>query len=357
MTGKDSEGLVFYGTAEADQTDISAEISGRIEELKVEEGQKVVPESIVAIIDTPESEIRERQSGISVENAVNELLKVKEGSREEEINIQKAMVRQGESALKQAEAAVSQAEASVGQMKQSMNTASETYRQKNEFYEKTKALFEKDAATEQEVDNAEYAATTALYALDASKYSYDMSNAQLKGAKAQADSVKSQLAASKEKLALLINGATERTVRSAEYGVAQAEQGLELSKLTLGKSQIKAYTGGVVDTVYFSRGEYVTAGSTVMTLRDLNSLWVKVYIPERALTSVSVGKEVKLRSDFLKDKTIKGQVVYISPEAEFTPVNIVTKEDRLKLVFGVKVKILDNLESIKPGMLLDVDMR
>ncbi|WDU83033.1 hypothetical protein [Caloramator sp. Dgby_cultured_2] len=56
----------------------------------------------------------------------------------------------------------------------------------------------------------------------------------------------------------------------------------------------------------------------------------------------------------MKDKNIKGEIVYISPEAEFTPMNIVTKEDRTKLVFAVKVKILDHLDSVKPGMLLDV---
>jgi HlyD family secretion protein len=66
---------------------------------------------------------------------------------------------------------------------------------------------------------------------------------------------------------------------------------------------------------------------------------------------------VSIKCDYLKDKVISGKVIYISPEAEFTPLNIVTKEDRMKLVFAVKVKILDNLDSIKPGMLLDVNVK
>lgn len=357
MTYKDSKDLVFYGTAEADQIDISAEVSGRIEEIRVEEGRKVVPGSVVAIIDSPENRLKELQSEISLESAENEFLKVKEGSREEEINIQKAIVRQGESALEQAEAAASQAEAAVKQTEQSLNTAQETYEQKKEQYEKTKILYDNGAATEQDVDNTEYAANTAFYAFNAAKHSLDMANAQLEGARAQVESIKSQLAASEEKLRLLVNGADERSINSAGYGVAQAKQGLELSKLISDKSHIKAFAGGVVETLYYNRGEYVTAGSTVMTLTDLENLWVKVYIPERALTSASLGKIVSIKSDFLKGKSIKGEIVYISPEAEFTPMNIVTKEDRMKLVFAVKVKILDNLESIKPGMLLDVDIR
>jgi HlyD family secretion protein len=86
-------------------------------------------------------------------------------------------------------------------------------------------------------------------------------------------------------------------------------------------------------------------------------MWVKVYVPESILPSIRLNKEVTLKSDFLKDKTIKGKIIYISPEAEFTPMNIVTKKDRMKLVYEVKIKILDNLESVKPGMLMDVNLK
>jgi HlyD family secretion protein len=82
----------------------------------------------------------------------------------------------------------------------------------------------------------------------------------------------------------------------------------------------------------------------------------QIYVPERVLPNLKLGKPVSIRCDYLKEKEIKGQIIYISSEAEFTPINIVTKEDRMKMVFAVKVKILDNLDSIKPGMLLDVNV-
>lgn len=343
MTNKSHNEMVYYGTAEAEQIDISTEINGIIKELKVEEGQKVSAGDIVAVIASPENLIKESQAEISVGSAENELQKVKEGSRQEEINMQKAAVRQAEAAVKQSEAAVSLAE-------QNVNIARETYDQKKEQYEDIKALFENDAATRQELDNAEHALNTASYALNGSEHS-------LEYARAQSEAAKAQLAAAEEKLGLLVNGTTQRNINSAEYAVAQAEKGLELSKLIRDKSNVRAFAGGIVETTNFNEGEYVGMGSPIVTLVNLNNLWVKIYVPESALPLVKLGKPVAIRSDFLKGKTIKGEITYISPEAEFTPVNVVTKEDRMKLVFAVKVKILDNLESIRPGMLLDVDIR
>ncbi|MGE5631660.1 MAG: HlyD family secretion protein [Caulobacteraceae bacterium] len=356
MTNKDSKNLVFYGTAEADQVDISAETSGRVKEIKAEEGQKVLPNSVVAVIDSPENNIKAEQSKISVKNAENELQKVEEGSRKEEINMQKALVNQGEYALKQSTAAVKQLEAAVKQAEQVVNTAREAYQQSKENYDRIKVLYNSGAATQQEMDNAEHAANTAMYALNSANHSLDSVKSQLEGAAAQSGNAQAHLTAAKEKLRLLTNGATQSTRNTAQYGVEQAEKGLELSNVLAGKSNVTTLTGGIVETVYYSKGEFVGAGSPIMTLTDPDSLWVKIYIPERALSSVKLGKQVSITCDFLKGKTIKGQIVYISPEAEFTPVNIVTKEDRMKLVFGVKVKILDNLESIKPGMLLDVNI-
>ena len=343
ITSGAQESSVYYGTAEAEQIDISAEVSGIVKEIKVAEGQQIKAGSLLALIDAPENRIRAEQSEISVESAENELARTEEGSREEEISIQKALVQQGEATL-------GQAEALKGQVEQAVKTAQDAYELKKKQYDDIKALFENGAATEQELLNTEFAYNSAAYSLESAE-------AQLEASEAQREVAIAQLAAAQEKLRLLINGATERSVNASEIGVAQAEKGLELTKLVLDKSKVAAAKDGIVETINFSEGEYVGIGSPLITITDPSDLWVKIYVPERALPGLKVGKNVSIKCDFLKDKTIKGQIAYISPEAEFTPVNIVTKEDRMKLVFAVKVKILDNLESIKPGMLLDVDVK
>lgn len=356
FTGKDAEESVYYGTAEAEQIDVSAEISGRLKEIKVEEGQSIKTGSLIAVIDSPENEVKVQQSQISIESAKNELEKVEEGSRQEEINAQKAMVKQAEAQVRQAETAVTQAEVLVKQAEVNVKSAEDTYSFKKDNYEDTKALYENSAATKQELDNAQYALDQAQSALNNVQHALDNAKAQRNTAAAQVESANAQLEAAKEKLRLLVNGATDRAITSAQYGIEQAEKSYELSKLLLDKRNVVALSEGVVESVNFNIGEFVNAGSPIATITEKNNLWVKVYVPEEVLPKLKLNKEVSIRSDFLKNEVIKGKVIYISPEAEFTPMNIVTKKDRMKLVFAVKVKILEHLDEIKPGMLLDVYM-
>jgi len=357
INAKAQESYTFCGTAEAEQIDVSAEVSGRIKKINVQEGQRVSVGSLLVIIDTPESEVKAAQSEISVESAENELMRAEEGNREEEISIQKAVVQQAQAVTKQTENTVKQAEALVGQSEQSWKSAEDTYVLKKNQYDNIKELFDNDAATKQDLENAEYAMHTAKYAVESAKHSLSSATAQLSGAAAQQDSAKAQLTAAQEKLRLLINGATERSINASKYSVAQAEKGLELAKLALDKSKVSAVREGVIEALNFSEGEYVGVGSPLVTITDQSHMWVVIYVPERVLPSLKLGKPVSIRCDYLEDKEIKGEIIYISSEAEFTPINIVTKEDRMKLVFAVKVKILDNLDSIKPGMLLDVNVK
>ena len=348
---------IYYGTAEADQIDISAETSGRLKEIKVEEGQTIKAGELLAIIDTPENRIKAEQSELTLGSAENELLRTQEGNREEEINIQRALVRQGEAALKQAEAASKQAEAAVAQAEEGLKSAQDTYDLKKKNYDDIRMLFDNGAASLQELDNTEHGMNAALHALENAKHSLENAGAQLAGSQAQVESAGFQLDAAKEKLELLIAGATERSLAASRYSVEQAGKGLDLSRLALDKSNVISAKGGIIELINFSEGEYVGVGSPLVTLIDQSKLWVKIYVPEEALPGLKTGKPVSVSCDYLKDKVIKGEITYISPEAEFTPLNIVTKSDRMKLVYAVKVRILDNLDSIKPGMLLDVNIK
>lgn len=348
---------IYYGTVEAEQMDISAEVSGRLKEVNVEEGQSVKAGELLAVIDAPENRIKVEQSELSLGSAENELLRTEEGNRKQEIDIQRAQVKQCEAALKQAEAAVEQTKAAVAQSEENRKGAQETYNLRKQDFEDIKVLYDNEAASKQEYENSEHAMNTALHTAENAAHSLESANAQLTASTAQAESAKFQLEAAREKLDLLIAGATERSLEASKYGVSQAEKGLSLSRLALDKSNVMSLKAGTVETINFSAGEFVGVGSPLITLIDKADLWVKVYVPEKALPGLTTGKQVSIKCDYLKDKIIKGEVSYIATEAEFTPLNIVTKEDRMKLVYAVKVKILDNLESIKPGMLLDVDLK
>lgn len=104
-------------------------------------------------------------------------------------------------------------------------------------------------------------------------------------------------------------------------------------------------------------GELVTPGATVVTLVDLDSVHVMIYVTEKELGRVRLGDAAEVKIDAFPDKAFAGKVTYISPEAEFTPKNIQTKEDRVKLVFGVKVEIENREGLLKPGLPADAVIR
>ncbi|WP_343069660.1 HlyD family secretion protein [Clostridium aciditolerans] len=340
---KQKDEFVYYGTVEADKINLSTEIGGKVKEIKLQEGSKVKAGELIATIDSDENSLKLQDSEIAIKSAENELGKTQDGTRAEEIKAQEALVRQAQSLVKQGEAAVKIAE-------NNLNSAQTNFDYKKKIYDDAAALYQSGADSKYKMDAAKNELDNATNVLNNAKDSLESSRAQVSNYSAQLDS-------SNEKLQLLVNGATERDKNSAQYGVEKAKNSYELNKVMLDKSNIVTSTDGIIETINFKKGEYIAPGSAVATLLDDKNLWVKIYVPESVLTHIKLEKEVTLTSDFLKDKTIKGKIIYISPEAEFTPMNIVTKNDRTKLVYEVKIKILDNIDSVKTGMLLDVNLK
>ncbi|MFL0194227.1 HlyD family secretion protein [Clostridium sp. WILCCON 0269] len=340
---KNFDEFQFSGTVEADELNATSEISGRIKDVKVEEGTKVKIGDIVAILDSNENTINVDQANTSVQNAENELGKITDGSRAEDINAQKELV-------KQSEALVNQGEAGLETAQNNLDNAQTNYDYRKKIYDNELVLNQKGYESNENFDTTKNNLDNAQTALNNAKSALTSANAQI-------DNYKAQLGAATDKLNLLVNSATDRDKATAQYGIDQAQQNLDLSKIALDKSSIKAAADGIVETVNFKKGEYVSQGSPIVTLLDSNNMYIKIYVPEKILPYIKLNKEVNMKSDFIKNKVIKGKISYISPSAEFTPMNIVTKEDRTKLVYEVKIKILDNLEAVKSGMLLDVNLK
>jgi HlyD family secretion protein len=139
-----------------------------------------------------------------------------------------------------------------------------------------------------------------------------------------------------------------------EAKLKQALAAKELAARQIEISSIKAPVEGVVLRKNFEVGEMVNPGTRVLTLADLNNLWVTVYIPETDLGRVQLGQRSMVRVDAFPRDTFKGEVVFIAPEAEFTPKNVVTVSERVKTVFAVKVALGSGNGKLKPGMPADV---
>ncbi len=110
---------------------------------------------------------------------------------------------------------------------------------------------------------------------------------------------------------------------------------------------------GVVLSTSAEAGEYLNPATPVLTLGRIDKPWLRAYIPEPALGRIKLGQEVAVTTDAFPDKTYSGRVSYISSQAEFTPKTVQTFEERVKLMFRIKV-LLDNPENeLKPGMPAD----
>ena len=114
------------------------------------------------------------------------------------------------------------------------------------------------------------------------------------------------------------------------------------------------YKIGVIISKNFENNEYINAGESVITIADLKDCWIKVYISTMDLGKVYIGQKVELMVDAFPQEKFTGKIIEISDEAEFTPRESITKEERANMVFAVKIKI-ENIDSkIKAGMPADV---
>ncbi len=102
-------------------------------------------------------------------------------------------------------------------------------------------------------------------------------------------------------------------------------------------------------------GEVVPAGAAVLTLMNPDDRWVRIYVPENQLGKVALGQAARITSDTFPGKTYRGKVAFIAAEAEFTPKNVQTTEERVRLVYAVKVRVeQDPGQELKPGLPADV---
>jgi HlyD family secretion protein len=144
--------------------------------------------------------------------------------------------------------------------------------------------------------------------------------------------------------------------RSAVAGVERAKSALSLARYFSKEYIINSPLNGTVLKKYFEPGELVMPGSILLSLGDLKNVYLKIYIPEYKLGMIKAGQKVKVKTDTYKNKTYYGKITQISQKAEFTPKNIQTEEERVRLVFGVKVSINNDNFELKPGMPADAEI-
>src|SRR5262249_30682353 len=154
-------------------------------------------------------------------------------------------------------------------------------------------------------------------------------------------------------LDMLKEGSRTEEVEEARARLHEAEKALELAELNLARCRLFAPIAGRVLSKNREVGETVPAGASIVTLGDLSRPWLNVYIGERDLGKVALGMKAFVTVDSFPTQPFAGKVSFVSEKAEFTPKNIQTPDERVKLVYRVKIELENRGQALKPGMPAD----
>jgi HlyD family secretion protein len=294
--------LEASGTVEATEAQLAFQVSGRIEAVTIQEGDRVEAGQDVGRLDQAEMRASREQAVAQVASARAQLRELETGFRTEE---------------------VAQARAGAAAAAQRLADAARDL-------DRTRRLHEGGAVSREAYDKAVLAA----------------------------DVAKSLHEQAAEQLLLLERGPRVEKIQAQRAQLAQSEAAVRALDATLANMALRSPFAGVVSVRHREPGETMAPGAPVVTVTNRDDRWVRIYIPENRMGGLATGVPAIIRADTYPHKTYSGEVVYIASEAEFTPKNVQTTEERVKLVYAVKVRITgDARYELKPGLAADVTLR
>ena len=150
-----------------------------------------------------------------------------------------------------------------------------------------------------------------------------------------------------------LEAAAEKQVELAKANVHSAKENLRLAQIVLSYTILRAPFDGVISVRQAELGEIVMPGTPVVTLADLDHVWLRAYINEPDIGKIRLGQSANVKTDTYPGKSYKGRVSFISPVAEFTPKTVETHAERVTLVYRIRIDIFNPTHELLPGMPAD----
>ena len=411
-TGADTGHLKASGIIEAHQIEVAPEMGGVILELPVHEGDLVEEGQLLVQMDTDVIDAQLEQAAAAVAVAQAQLELVKAGPREEQLRQAEAAVRLAEAsrdaarqawedakemrdhpqeldlqlitarvevAIAEKQVLAAQANARAmdlehemwGRMVRSLAEGFDVVLPGGYGFHYTPGTDKIQAANLQwnlagqkaweawqAVEEAKAqlrAAQARLRNLEAKRNNPIELEIQVDQAEAAFHGAEAQVAQARAALERLREGATQEQIEVAQARLKQAESALDRLMTQREKLTLRAPRSGVIVARPANRGEAVMPGTPLLKIADLDQVTLTVYVPEDKIGLVRLGNEVKVTVDSFPDRTFTGRVTYIADQAEFTPKNVQTAEERVSMVFAVKITLPNPDHALKPGMPADAD--
>jgi len=356
--------IAVSGNIELTEVDISFKVPGKLVELNVVEGAFVKKGDVIARIDRDQMERqknRDEASLISTESQYQQMetsVRWQRATLDSDIALKKAELRSAQAHLDELLAGSRPQE--IQQARATVSDATAQHDQAQADWDRSQELFKND---------------------DISRQQYDQYRMRL-------DSTAAILRQAQERLALVVEGPRKETIEAARADVGRAEAALHASEanqlelerreqdveahradVSRARAQVAITDTQINDTVAISPidgvvlvksaevGEVLAAGTTVVTIGDIDHPWLRAYIGERDLGRVKQGQPASLTTDSYPGKTYPGRVSFISSQAEFTPKQIQTQEERVKLVYRIKIDADNQRHELKSNMPVDAEIQ
>jgi HlyD family secretion protein len=345
------------GNIEATTVDVSFKIPGKIDKILVEEGDLLKEGQLIATLEHKDLLAQKARAEATLEStqsripALQKNIEFQDQASLQEISQAQAAMESARSKLEQllagsrpqeiqgAKAAVDQARADMDKRKLDMDRAKKLYQ------DRYIAAQDWDAArTAYDMALAGYQKAQESYALvvegprkeeiDAGRAQFQQAEAALRLARTRRIQV----------------DVLRRELDTAQVQVKEAASALDVIQTQIGYCELLAPIAGVVLVKNTEAGEFIVPGGAVITLGDVAKPWLKAFIDESDLGRVKLGQKVSVTTDSYPGKVYPGKITFISSEAEFTPKNVQTTKERVKLVYRIKVSLANPQMELKPGM-------
>jgi membrane fusion protein YbhG len=288
------------GNIETTETVVSFKIPGRIAARPVDEGEAVRAGQLMARLDSRDLEQEAGQRQAAVEAARSALAELLAGSRPEDIGAARARVEQARADFERL--------------------------QKDDV--RNRDLLNKDVISQREFDATHGAFLAGQARLQQTEQEYQRVH----------------------------QGPRREDIDQARARLQEQREALALARTRLSYAEVFSPLTGVVLSKNAEPGEVVAAGTPVVTVADLSHVYLRAYVEEGDLGRVRIGQKASVTTDSYPGKLYTGRVAFISSEAEFTPKSVQTRNERVKLVYRVKIDLGNPHQELKPGMPADAEI-
>lgn len=360
----DTSVMPVSGRIEGYETNVGAKIGGRVDFVKVREGEAVHQGDWIVQISDADTQAQLKQSIARIAKAKEEAEQRTYQVAAIESQIQEAKLVWGQTVedsgaeIKQAEANVARSSAQLSEAHARLQEARSDLQLALLRKQRYKEMVDKGAVTLDEYDQVRTTSETSQANVISRQANVEAATKELKAAQAQllkAKSTRISPAIRMSQLQSLNKQLLQAThqLKAAKHEIEEAQAQKEEILANLAYLKVLSPISGVVTARAVEPGAVVVSGQNLLSLIDLNNVYLRGYIPEGQIGKVRLGQKAKVFLDSDPQKPFDGSVVQIDPQGSFTPENIYFKDDRVKQVFGIKIAIDNPGGYVKPGMPAD----